>query len=157
MLEALRPMFKASPRFGMGGAPASRPCVELEPSLSTSGAAMPCASGRRTAGTREAIAGLVARGVLGCPDVLGQLQDGGLLEVEVKGPTGKLRCANLRRHLLASVKCRGRSSSLWNEAPAAWRDVSDAGKFLNPTEEGACIERTCNYYGSRKLKREVLC
>lgn len=27
----------------------------------------------------------------GCPDVLGQLKDGRLLSVEVKGPTGKLR------------------------------------------------------------------
>ena len=27
----------------------------------------------------------------GCPDVLGQLKDGRLLGVEVKGPTGKLR------------------------------------------------------------------
>ena len=29
----------------------------------------------------------------GCPDVLGQLKDGRLLGVEVKGPTGKLRPA----------------------------------------------------------------
>ncbi|MFN8892291.1 MAG: AAA family ATPase [Betaproteobacteria bacterium] len=66
VLDALRPMFKASPRFGMGGAPASRPCVELEAALSTAGAALPCASDRRTERTREAITGLVARGVLGC-------------------------------------------------------------------------------------------
>lgn len=68
VLDALRPMFRASPRFGMGGAPASRPCVELEPALSTAGAALPCASDRRTERTREAITGLVARGVLGCGD-----------------------------------------------------------------------------------------
>jgi len=30
-------------------------------------------------------------GFKGCPDVLGQLRDGRLLGVEVKGPTGKLR------------------------------------------------------------------
>ena len=30
-------------------------------------------------------------GFKGCPDVLGQLHDGRLLGVEVKGPTGKLR------------------------------------------------------------------
>lgn len=66
VLDALRPMFKASPRFGMGGAPAARPCIELEPALSTAGAALPCASDRRTERTREAITGLVARGVLGC-------------------------------------------------------------------------------------------
>ena len=68
VLDALRPMFKASPRFGMGGAPASRPCIELEPALGASGAALPCASDRRTERTREAITGLVARGVLGCGD-----------------------------------------------------------------------------------------
>jgi putative DNA primase/helicase len=66
VLDALRPMFKASPRFGMGGAPASRPCIELEPALGAAGAALPCASDRRTERTREAITGLVARGVLGC-------------------------------------------------------------------------------------------
>lgn len=68
VLDALRPMFKASPRFGMGGAPASRPSIELEPALSTAGAALPCPSDRRTERTREAITGLVARGVLGCGD-----------------------------------------------------------------------------------------
>ena len=30
-------------------------------------------------------------GFKGCPDVLGQLRDGRILGVEVKGPTGKLR------------------------------------------------------------------
>ena len=30
-------------------------------------------------------------GFKGCPDVLGQLKDGRLLGVEVKGPTGRLR------------------------------------------------------------------
>ncbi|MDP2368626.1 VRR-NUC domain-containing protein [Rhodoferax sp.] len=30
-------------------------------------------------------------GFKGCPDVLGQLRDGRLLGVEVKGPTGRLR------------------------------------------------------------------
>jgi hypothetical protein len=68
VLDALRPMFKASPRFGVGGAPPSRPCIELEPALSTAGAALPCPSDRRTERTREAITGLVARGVLGCGD-----------------------------------------------------------------------------------------
>jgi putative DNA primase/helicase len=66
VLDALRPMFKASARFGAGGAPAARPCMELEHAISTAGAALPCASDRRTERTREAITGLVARGVLGC-------------------------------------------------------------------------------------------
>ena len=68
VLAALRPMFEASRRFGMGGAPASRQCIELEPAIGTAGAAMPCASDRRTERTREAIKGLVARGALGCGD-----------------------------------------------------------------------------------------
>ncbi len=68
VLDALRPMFKASARFGMGGAPASRPCIELEPALCTAGAALPCASDRRTERARDAITGLVSRGVLGCGD-----------------------------------------------------------------------------------------
>jgi hypothetical protein len=68
VLEALRPMFKASPRFGMGGAPASRPCVELEPAISAAAGRLTCPADRRTERTRDAIRGLVARGVLGCGD-----------------------------------------------------------------------------------------
>lgn len=43
-------------------------------------------SGATRIGTRW-----VKFGFVGCPDVLGQLRDGRLLGVEVKGPTGKLR------------------------------------------------------------------
>jgi hypothetical protein len=43
-------------------------------------------SGAARIGTR-----FVRFGFKGCPDVLGQLHDGRLLGVEVKGPTGKLR------------------------------------------------------------------
>ena len=68
VLDALRPMFKASPQFGMGGAPALLPCVELAHALSTAGAALPCANDRRTERTREAITGLLARSVLGGGD-----------------------------------------------------------------------------------------
>ncbi len=68
VLDALRPMFKASARFGKSGAPASHPCIELEPAIGAGGASLPCASDRRTERTREAITGLVARGVLGCGD-----------------------------------------------------------------------------------------
>lgn len=68
VLNSLRPMFKVSPHFGMGGAPPSRPCIELQVALGTAAAALPCASDRRTERAREAITGLVARGVLGCED-----------------------------------------------------------------------------------------
>ena len=43
-------------------------------------------SGATRIGTRW-----VKFGFVGCPDVLGQLRDGRMLGVEVKGPTGKLR------------------------------------------------------------------
>jgi hypothetical protein len=41
----------------------------------------------------------------GCPDVLGQLKDGRLLGVEVKGPTGKLRPA--QAGLLERIRSAG--------------------------------------------------
>ena len=65
ILDALRPMFKASPVFGKPGAPAIRPCVELEPAIAATSGRLVCAADRRAERTREAIAGLVNRGVLG--------------------------------------------------------------------------------------------
>jgi len=47
-------------------------------------------SGAARMGTR-----FVRFGWPGCPDVLGQLKDGRLLGVEVKGPTGRLRPAQV--------------------------------------------------------------
>jgi hypothetical protein len=41
----------------------------------------------------------------GCPDVLGQLKDGRLLGVEVKGPTGKLRAE--QAVFLERIRCAG--------------------------------------------------
>jgi hypothetical protein len=66
ILEALRPMFRASPMFGIAGAPAPRPCLELEAAISATASRLTCAPDRRAERTREAITGLVARGVLGC-------------------------------------------------------------------------------------------
>jgi hypothetical protein len=66
VLDALRPMFKDSSRFGMGGAPATRPCIALEPAITAAGPGLTCTPDRRTERTREALTGLVARGVLGC-------------------------------------------------------------------------------------------
>lgn len=65
VLDALRPMFGISLRFGMGGAPSERPCIELTPALSAAGAALHCASDRRHERAKEAIKGLVNRNVLG--------------------------------------------------------------------------------------------
>ena len=46
---------------------------------------------RMNSGAARMGARFVRFGFKGCPDVLGQLRDGRLLGVEVKGPTGKLR------------------------------------------------------------------
>ena len=48
---------------------------------------------RMNSGAARMGARFVRFGWPGCPDVLGQLKDGQLLGVEVKGPTGKLRPA----------------------------------------------------------------
>jgi hypothetical protein len=66
ILDALRPMFKASPVFGKAGAPAPRPCLELEAAISATAPRLTCAPDRRAERAREAITGLVGRGVLGC-------------------------------------------------------------------------------------------
>ena len=46
---------------------------------------------RMNSGAARMGARFVRFGFKGCPDVLGQLNDGRLLGVEVKGPTGRLR------------------------------------------------------------------
>lgn len=65
ILDALRPMFKNG-TAGKPGAPPLRPCIELEAAVSAGAAKLTCQNGRRATRTREAITGLVARGVLGC-------------------------------------------------------------------------------------------
>lgn len=65
VLDALRPLFKAG-AIGKPGAPPMRPCIELEAAITAAAGRLPCASDRRAERTREAISGLVARGVLGC-------------------------------------------------------------------------------------------
>ena len=66
VLEALRPLFTASPNFGKGGAPGVRPCIGLEAAITSTAGRLTCPSDRRNERAREAITGLVARGVLGC-------------------------------------------------------------------------------------------
>ena len=66
ILDALRPMFKATVVFGKAGAPAPRPCLELEAAISATASRLTCAPDRRAERAREAITGLVGRGVLGC-------------------------------------------------------------------------------------------
>ncbi len=67
--EAIRSMFKDG-ISGKAGAPAMRPCIELEAAVNRGGAALTCASDKRTSRARDAITGLVSRGVLGLNDGL---------------------------------------------------------------------------------------
>ncbi|WP_318405036.1 AAA family ATPase [Polaromonas sp. SM01] len=63
--DALRPMFKTG-RTGKLGAPPLSPCIELEAAVIAGAARLTCATDRRATRTREAITGLVSRGVVGC-------------------------------------------------------------------------------------------
>jgi putative DNA primase/helicase len=66
VLENLRPLLKASQSIGMAGAPPLRPCFELEAAITATATRLTCATDRRAERAREAIRGLVTRGVLGC-------------------------------------------------------------------------------------------
>ena len=65
VLDALRPLFKDG-TTGKAGAPPLRPCIELETAITAAASKLTCPTDKRTSRTREAITGLVARGVLGC-------------------------------------------------------------------------------------------
>lgn len=65
ILDALRPLFKASHDFGKGGGPSVRPCLELEAVLPKLRDSLAVEPDRKTERTRQAITGLVSRGVLG--------------------------------------------------------------------------------------------
>ncbi len=67
VLDALRPLFKAG-IAGKPGAPPLAPCVELEAAVTAGAACLTCATDKRTSRTRDAITGLVARGVMGCSE-----------------------------------------------------------------------------------------
>jgi len=64
VLDALRPLFKAG-TTGKPGAPPLCPCIELEAAVAAGAGKLTCPTDRRATRTREAITGLVARGVLG--------------------------------------------------------------------------------------------
>lgn len=65
VLDALRPLFKDG-TTGKPGAPPLRTCIELEAAITAAASKLTCPTDKRTSRTREAITGLVARGVLGC-------------------------------------------------------------------------------------------
>jgi putative DNA primase/helicase len=62
--EGIRGLFKDG-EIGKAGAPPLRPCIELDAAVVAGATRLTCQSDRRATRTREAITGLVARGVLG--------------------------------------------------------------------------------------------
>lgn len=50
---------------GKPGAPPLRPCIELEAAVRAGARSLTCASDKRASRTREALTGLISRGVLG--------------------------------------------------------------------------------------------
>lgn len=62
--EGIRPLFKDG-HTGKPGAPPLRPCIELEAAVAVGAARLTCASDKKTSRARDAITGLVSRGVLG--------------------------------------------------------------------------------------------
>jgi len=65
VLDALRQMLKDGDT-GKPGAPPQSRCIELEAAIASASGRLTCEDSRRVTRTREAISGLVARGVLGC-------------------------------------------------------------------------------------------
>jgi hypothetical protein len=62
--SAIQGMFKDG-ISGKPGAPPLRPCIELEAAVIRGAGSLPCPTDKRTSRTRQAINGLVSRGVLG--------------------------------------------------------------------------------------------
>ena len=62
--EGIRGLFKDG-ISGKAGAPPLRPCIELEAAVAAGAARLTCPSDKKTSRARDAIAGLVSRGVLG--------------------------------------------------------------------------------------------
>lgn len=65
--EGIRGLFKDG-ISGKPGAPPLRPCIELEAAVIAGAARLTCPTDKRTSRARDAISGLVARGVLGLND-----------------------------------------------------------------------------------------
>ena len=62
--DAIRGLFKDG-IAGKSGAPPLRPCIELDAAVMAGAARLTCTTDKRTSRARDAIAGLVSRGVLG--------------------------------------------------------------------------------------------
>jgi putative DNA primase/helicase len=62
--EGIRGLFKDG-AIGKAGAPPLRPCIELEAAVAAGAACLTCTNDKKTSRARDAITGLVSRGVLG--------------------------------------------------------------------------------------------
>lgn len=67
-MDALAEPLRESRDFGEGDAPPTHPCVELEAAVAIVAARLTCEAKRRTERAREAITGLVTRGVYGAKE-----------------------------------------------------------------------------------------
>jgi len=63
--DALRQTFKTG-ETGKTGAPPLSPCIELEAAIVSAAGHLTCPTDKRTSRTRDAITGLVSRGLMGC-------------------------------------------------------------------------------------------
>ena len=65
VLDALRPLFKGGETCKPGAPPLCH-CIELEAAIASASGHLTCEKSRRATRAREAITGLVSRGVMGC-------------------------------------------------------------------------------------------
>jgi hypothetical protein len=65
ILDALGPLFRASHTFGRAGAPAIRPCIQIEDAVTGTRERLAVEARRRSERARQAITGLIASEVLG--------------------------------------------------------------------------------------------
>ena len=66
VLIALRSLFKSGGQQGKPGAPPLANCLELEAAITFAASALVVTPDRKTERARDAISGLVARGLMGC-------------------------------------------------------------------------------------------
>lgn len=81
---------------------------------------------RMNSGAARMGARFVRFGWPGCPDVLGQLKDGRLLGVEVKGPAGKLLPA--QAVFLERIRCAGGVAFVARDCRDVLREVEKQSK-----------------------------
>lgn len=126
----------AADLFGMERAPPrildrkeAAALVEVLQALRTHPAVAWCE--RMNSGAARMGARFVRFGWPGCPDVLGQLKDGRLLGVEVKGPAGKLRPA--QAEFIGRIRAAGGVGFVAHDCRDVLRELDD--KRRKPSHE----------------------